>query len=372
MGEAIISRSSANKNLNNDSGGKLINEIILSNMNWKVPVAKDQKFRVILFGGGEAGGWYVGNNGSGGSGGNGGCMNFGDIILQAGSIIPITIGEGGTPIKNGNKSSPCRYGEKSSFGTYYVANGGSNLGGGSGGGGGGWRIDGGNAFQFGGGGGGNVSYGGNGGIWGGGGASSNYPGNGGTYGGVGGSWSNNCTAGSELNRDSRNLILLEYDEYGSSGSYSNDGGGGFGSCGGKSNFSRYGCGSGGGGGGYGPSARGGNGLSYEYEDGCGGGGGGFFAPGGNGGYNGGGGGGGCGAFGLNGKGGDGMGWYISRVSISSTSSAYPDIYIKAGDGGIAAGGGGAIECNTNNISTSEIQAMPGNGGNGVCIIQYYI
>ena len=37
------------------SSSILKNEIILGNINWIVPTAKNQKFRVILFGGGEGG-----------------------------------------------------------------------------------------------------------------------------------------------------------------------------------------------------------------------------------------------------------------------------------------------------------------------------
>ena len=126
MGEAIISRSSASTN-DSSISGQLINEIIMSNMNWVAPKAKDQKFRVILFGGGEAGS-------SNGCGGNGGFMNWGDFTISEGNSVPISIGLGGTPCYNEDTDNRyySRNGGSSSFGGYMSANGGGPNGGGSG------------------------------------------------------------------------------------------------------------------------------------------------------------------------------------------------------------------------------------------------
>lgn len=375
MGEAIISRSSASTS-DSSTSGQLINEIIMSSMNWVAPKAKDQKFRVILFGGGEAGSVY-------GTGGNGGFMNCGDFTISEGSSIPISIGLGGTPCKGYLESdvdnrSHTKSGRLSKFGSYLTANGGSINGGGSGGGGGsslsGRTYNGGNAHQFGGGGGGYRSCGGNGGKWGGGGGSGlgDYRSNGGEYGGKGGNGGTDwATIGKEINRYS-DIIPLGLHILGQSSlskENSGGGGGGYGSRGGGGWC--WADGVGGGGGGYGPNADGGNSFKYcgSYRGG-GGGGGGFFAKGGEGGQNGGGGGGGCGLFGLNGKGGNG---YINISTCVDKSGSYNNVnmYIKAEDGGIAAGGGGGFDYEFSNTNCNYL-AIPGNGGDGVCIIQYYL
>ena len=105
-------------------------DIIESTENWVVPKAKDQKFMVRIFGGGSAGqGYYdyAKNNKitNGNSylmqtqlGGCGGMMNNSELILEEGTTIPITIGPGGN---NGQSSD---VGGVTSFGTYLSANGG--------------------------------------------------------------------------------------------------------------------------------------------------------------------------------------------------------------------------------------------------------
>ena len=136
-------------------------------INWNAPKSLRGPVNVFIYGGGSAG--------TTGSGGGGGEMNRGDVTINPGQLVKITIGAGGI------FNTTSTIGGTTSFGTYLSANGGIGSGG-----------SGQSATQFGGGG--AVSRsGGDGGIWGGGGAeyfqkqsSSSHPGNGGTYGGGGG------------------------------------------------------------------------------------------------------------------------------------------------------------------------------------------
>lgn len=407
MGEAII----VGRGAGGSSGGTLKTEIITESTLWSVPKAKDQLFSVRIFGGGGGGSlghesWGFDYNRIFGCGGCGGHMNNGMLTLIPGEEISITIGRGGNGGRNNGTYDNGRHiyeydletgknGGTTAFGTYLSATGGvgghasggpgwaSNRNishGGSGGGGGGIQYYknnttlnammsssggyGARGEQFGGGGG--SAWAGDGGKWGGGGGIndpySNYTngrgGTGGKYGGNGGNYQNAATngtntIGNDIVPDGVNPLLescLNLQGAGTAGkytvgntgttssSYKRGGGGGYGGCGGSF------CG---GGGGYG-----GNGGHY------GGGGGGYGADGGNGNVTmpvyyingvqfdsaicaGGGGGG----YGKSGKGGD-----------------------TACDGGYAAGGGGGY--GRNNLSIKTINA--GNGGNGICIIQYYV
>lgn len=369
MSEAIITR----RGYTAEGKPELRTELIQTNQNWVVPQGVRGNISVRIFGGG-GGGTYR-------QAGGGGWMNNGELSVTSGQSIRITIGEGGP----GGKSVIA--GGTTSFGTYLSAVGGSTppgenwiaAGSGGSGGGGGYGRGGGTGYQFGGGGGASSLIdtgsdkiypisGGGGGIWGGGGGTNGsyyiYPdlwnthanfgrgGNGGTYGGgggglrisgkggiYGGSGGNYTTNGKNgTNTIGNESVPVDCQGNGRGGNicgggggfggrggngfynvtyddqylFGTGGGGGYGGNGGRGTF-EYG---GGGGGGYGKGADGGNNL---------GGGGGYFARGGNGGDEGGGGG------GAYGPGGD------------------------AGRSGKLGSGGGA---NTN-------------GGDGICIIQYY-
>lgn len=405
MGDALIVGRGGSTS-GGSSGKTLVTKIIQATQSWKVPKAKDQKFYVRIFGGGGGGGFgyttYSGDYGyAGGCGGGGGMMNNTELTLEAGTSIPITIGLGG---KAGTSSADSTSGGTTSFGTYLAANGGkSGLNdrsgggdGGSGGGGGGCISSyGGNGYQFGGGGGSNSGYkrkhqpGGFGGYWGGAGGGSysdsysdyvhqkggvicNSDGtvqyqDGSTYkpntSGLGGNIGSNgintigndqIPNGSE-DKPYYELNLQGAGEYNSSvspdtsirevlagGGYGGNGGigpggggGGYGAHGGNYNHNAYGN-AGGGGGGYGGNGGDGYALDASIPNGyytyhttvtCGGGGGGY---------------------GPSGTGG-------SRLTD------YPD-------GGIAAGGAGGA----NNNSNTVFESIPaGKGGNGICIIQYY-
>ena len=171
MAQAIIAR----RGISSSKSGMLITELIIENKNWTVPSnTKNNSFDVRIFGAGSI---------LGGSG----MMNNKVLTLTPNTIIPITIGDGGTANTGGT----------STFGTYLSANGASSENGAAGGG------SGGRGYQFGGGG--NVvdtwtgiflGNGGDGGTWGGGGGCGGGTslrndkqargGNGGTYGGGGG------------------------------------------------------------------------------------------------------------------------------------------------------------------------------------------
>lgn len=188
MSEAIISRrgkSGGSSNL------ELRTDIITDNQEWTVPLKIKGNVSVRIFGGGGGG------NEDDISGG-GGWMNNGEFKLNGGDVINIVIGKGGIASTGANG----RTGGTTTFGTYLSANGASSSGGSGGGGGGiGYQFGGGGGYRDGGrggtwgGGGGNYSpgNGGNGGIYGGGGGASSDDrttyrngGNGGMYGGGGG------------------------------------------------------------------------------------------------------------------------------------------------------------------------------------------
>ena len=139
MSEAIILRNQIIR-----QQATLHTEVITSNTNWVVPNLANNTVSVRIFGGGGGGG----NN----SGGGGGWMNNGDIVLNPGDSIPITIGTRGSGSRYGGSA-----GGTTSFGSYLSASGGSGGSsrgaGGSGGSGGGGSTNGGIGWQFGGGGG---------------------------------------------------------------------------------------------------------------------------------------------------------------------------------------------------------------------------
>lgn len=120
MAEALITRRSGTGRA---SSGKLVIETIVENTNWKIPSnVVDNKFSVMIFGGGGGGG--VRNSFSydlGGGGGGGGWMNNRSIEINYGGSVLITLGAGGDAGDAGGTSS---------FGTYLSANGGSAGGGG--------------------------------------------------------------------------------------------------------------------------------------------------------------------------------------------------------------------------------------------------
>lgn len=210
MSEAIISRRG------NSTGSSTKNRItfqVIENTNWKVPEAYNSTFDIYLIGGGGAGGCgstslpgSIDDTNVFGGGGGSGCMNNNIMQLVAGTMIPITIGSGGSrQVANGVNGNS---GGTTSFGAYMSANGGEGGfgrgdggNGGAGGGAGSIRNDsyayagntGGQGYQFGGGGCGDIFTAGGhrgwGGPWGGGGGGySSYYRNGpqgGTYGGNG-------------------------------------------------------------------------------------------------------------------------------------------------------------------------------------------
>ena len=381
-------------------------EIITATKTWKVPDGIEGGVNVRLFGGGGAGSTL--------GGGYGGHMNVKVLQLKANENIPITIGAGGT--RDGSSTSVT--GGTTSFGAYLSANGGQEFvfshvlepRGGTGGGaslyrdstesdGGQLRRTGGSGSYGGGGGGsggpfGTGGNGGNGGTYGGGGGAGGIrDGSGATKGSSGGSGGNGAYRGGNGNINSeggacggggggysgqgysvaypairganggagKNTTGMNLDFMGEGkggqciASYGGAGGGGYGGNGGNASGSHVAVlkeTAGGGGGGYG--GNGGNGYYGA------GGGGGYGSKGGDGGnfvvgsyYDGLGGGG--GGYGLNGKGGDGA---------SVNNASYPLDYNKGENGGIAAGGGAGGNVNYKDYS--------GNGGDGVCILTYWL
>lgn len=230
MSEAIIargggvSRSEVANMVLNSIGANLITTIIDTNTIWTVPTGiVGDIISVRIFGGGGGPGleyrygssdWQV-IVGGGGSGE----MNNGDILVKAGQLINITIGDGGTQGQSGGTTS---------FGNYLSAPGGESgkpNGDGGNGGAGGFGGNGGIGYQFGGGGG--WIKGGDAKIWGGGGgavghtsfnANKVYGGNGGIYGGGGGSYTYDGW---------RNGNISYYGYGGNGGKYGGGGGGWF-------------------------------------------------------------------------------------------------------------------------------------------------
>ena len=403
MAEAIISRrgggSGGSTSLRTDTFG--------GNTNWTVPVGVKGNISVRIFGGGAS----ASSSRCGGSG----WMNNGEFNIARGTPVQITIGKGGY-ISGGVTIA----GGTSSFGTYLSANGGSGANGGAGGAGGGIgyqfggggsniRGSGGDGGTWGGGGGGSNcgSYGGNGGIYGGGGGGSmayrfnNYKGgDGGTYGGGGGSGAiyttgynfNNGPVGvggtyggngggvqvngtsyptvripaeAGTNTKSNASVPSDCRGYGLAGGGLAGGGGGFGGNGGSGSALFVGDTyqvSAGGGGGYGGS--GGNGFLYTgypliYYTSSGGGGG----------------------YGSDSKGGDGF--YEIGGCCGGGGGGYHSASINGGGGGWYnyARGGGFV--NTNDLINNPGPACGGSynanrnygngfGGDGICIVQYYM
>ena len=389
MGDALIVGRGGSSG--GSSGKTLVTKIIQATQSWTIPKAKDQKFYVRIFGGGGGGSYGEldtsgATTNSGARGGGGGMMNNGELTLEAGTSIPITIGLGG---KAGDSGSPTgSAGGTTSFGTYLAANGGNAYAGGSGGGAGNRQTPG-YGLQFGGGGGSAINDakddGANGGKWGGGGMGNPryriakggclYYDNGVMQkdsngdpilsGLAGDACSNgtNTIGDDQVPNGSEDKPYYELNLQGNgiSGKFIEPsigygGGGGYGGNGG--------IGLGGGGGGYG--GNGGNyfviGNSYS-----GGGGGGYGANGGDGyliqlqtsGYY---------VSWLNMSCGGGGGGYGPSGTGGSYNTGYPD-------GGIAAGGSGGSNTNPDFTpkegSPPKTPLLAGRGGNGICIIQYY-
>ena len=387
MGDAlIVGRGGGGSSSGGSSGKTLVTKIIQATQSWVVPKAKDQKFYVRIFGGGGGGsyGIYIDPNEVSynqaiiSGGGGGGMMNNGELTLESGTSIPITIGKGGTACSSGDGSVNGGNGGTTSFGTYLAANGGQggistkgrswyyseNGSGGNGGSGGGGYI-GGNGYQFGAGGGQFLSLGG---YWGGGsrgpGGSSKHPANGiifnfstlapekdstGEY-ATSGLNGINTIGNDQIPNGSEDRPYYELNLQGNGTSYSN----GFGGHGGNGASGNYG-----GGGGYGGDGGIGTSGSSGSND-----------------YNVGGGGGGYGA--------DGGNAYIDRSSTRKyvfvacggggggygTSGTGGSQYTGFQDGGIAAGGAGGGHV-TADITNEDHLVAAGKGGNGICIIQYY-
>ncbi len=357
MGEAFI----VGRGDSSSSGTpKLVTNIFTTNGVFVVPNARNQQFTVRIFGGGGGGGCAT-NNFNMIAGGGGGFMNNAVLTLQEGKAISVQIGTGGkgaNVIVNEN-TYPTSYtgnngsgGGTTSFGTYLSALGGFGgnsymiaIGGSGGSGGGCSGRKAGDGYQFGGGGGWGL-----GGKWGGGGGlnqtayfasdNPNRAKGGCLYNNINAFISNTGSESSIINavsgysanggrggdraydaQNGTNTIGMNLDYTGKGLAGNNNGnskacgGGGYGGCGGII---------GGGGGGYG--ANGGDDI---------GGGGGYGGRGGS--HYGGG-----GAYGAGGDGYAGSGGPLPS------------------DGSYGGGGGGGYANN-----------KAGNGGNGICIIQYY-
>lgn len=272
---------------------------------WTVP-ANVTSVDVFLMGGGGGAGYNSKITGTDivsygyGGGGGGGYMNKGTIAVTPGTVIAITIGNGGA---YGSSGSNGGNGGTTSFGSSLSAQGGGGGGygsgtgvdvsggeggsGGSGGGAGGAIYEkstgfgtinlgskGGNGAQFGGGGGSYSAAGGNGGTYGGGGGAGANSGGirpsggkGGTYGGDGGDGTYGTAATGKNGTDTRNIEGLDFVGAGTGGrpytfdSSDKGGGGGGGGYGGNgANGGGYGGGGGGGYGGNGSTSGGGGGY----------------------------------------------------------------------------------------------------------------
>lgn len=353
MSEAIISRrgSSSSASLNYTTS------IILQSQNYTIGPHKGN-ISVLIFGAGGGGGYY--------GGGGGGWMNNGEFNIPNNTIVPVTIGFGGT-YNNSNRSGTS--GGTTSFGSYLSASGGegaANSGGGNGSSGGSGMAHAGIGYQFGGGGGRDGTPGGDGGTYGGGGgggSSGGNGGNGGIYGGGGGSINGtpgiggtyggngaNDTIMAENGTNTLNNIDISPNLRGAGIRGSNyGGGGGYGGNGGNGRYQSRGEAGGGGGGGYGSNGGSCSGSMWTQ---WGSGGGGGYGRGADGGNNYGGGG------GYFARGGNGRGYADGRPGYGGGGG-----YGPGGDtnksGGIGAGGGGGWG------------NAVGDGGSGICIIQYY-
>lgn len=385
MAEAILSRSSSGSGSSKGQFDQLITKIITENSTFIVPTnIIDNKISVRIFGGGGG----VVNNSWTTIGSGGGNMNYGIINVTPNQSINVTIGKGGAVGGNGGTTS---------FGTYLSATGGTignaitgNGGNGGTGGGGGYCGNGfssnitssghGGTGYYGGGGGGcgamfinsgnlcrYAGNGGNGGIYGGGGgggggvsAWSNTiilkggrRGYGGTYGGNGGSGCdynnmNNISNAIAQNGTGTEVNSVYYSGKAGGISYNNENGTGwFWDDGGISFIG------GAGGGGYG--GKGGDAILGTTHQShakwtCGGGGGG------------------------------GGGYCSNGCSYLTTAYAVGRCSTGGGGGGYlsdakGSGGGGYGDYAWGACGSSSIQTYlnyENTGGNGICIIQYYV
>lgn len=333
---------------------------ITANQSWTCPFSGLYGIRV--FGGGGGGANYASSTYPGGSAGGGGHMDYIELMLTVGEVVPITIGAGGAAYNaTGSGLQTGGTGGITSFGTHVSASGGEggrvnygtnlladNHRGGHGGTGGGGGFTnratlrslklGGNGSYGGGGGapffasGSAAQYGnmgGNGGTYGGGGGGSVSAytnsraagGTGGQYGGAGGSGGYLDTAGTTGYPPLAGVagvntvgMGLEFEGTGASGTIvvstgqrsGGPGGGGYGGEGG--NTGGNGSGGGAGGGGYG--AKGGVGGNY-----CGGGGGGWGGQGGDGGGS-------SNGYAAGGGGGYGKTWVVTGAQAGGCGQGY--------------------------------------------------
>ena len=340
------------KKVNFKAGGgkkRLVTEVIAWTQKWVVPEGVTS-VNVRIFGAGGGGGW--GSYQGGGCGGNGGNMAYKTLSVTPGETHTITIGKGG----EGSTTSPYgTAGGSSSFGTLLSASGAYT------------NSTGGGSSPFGGSGGGSGR------------AAGAYGGNGGSSFNTNGTKGTNTIglgldfegAGKGGKKGTKNTEPeADYGEGGGGGNGGYGGNGGNGGNGGEGweNTPTGASGGHGGGGGYGGNGgNGGDGGDYYRDfsgsDGGHGGGGGYGGNGGNGatgergerdaygpdvGH------GGAGGYGPNGNGGDGA--QGSRED-------------KPGKGGFAAGGGGGGE---GRRGDSVYGCRGGDGGDGICIIQYMI
>ncbi|MBR3600453.1 MAG: hypothetical protein IKL53_11335 [Lachnospiraceae bacterium] len=338
MGEALMFRAGSGGGIEVDPY-KLVTEIYENNAVFTMPSGvKDNQIHVRIFGGGGSGAnrimpstWVTDRDQTDfGSGGGSGWMNNGFVSLVVGSKVNITIGAGGKATINKTSAGYGNSGGTSTFGSYLSANGGeagqSLMGmyggnGGSGGGSGGDGGCGGIGYQFGGGG--SVQG------W--------QQSNGGMYGGLGGNGNNKPTNGintiATTNEsdpyisDSIGYGLADLSSFTLwSTTYYAGGGGGLGGNGGAGGYLKYYCSN--------------NSKWYNYAMGGGGGGG----------------------YGKNGYGGKGPG---GGGGGYGPGGDYGNDGIRGGGGGA----GGFCYCLNANPRYNNTQA--GNGGNGICIIQYF-
>ena len=381
MSECIISRRGSG---GGSSGGNMTSEVIIENTVWVVP-NHIGNIQVRIFGGGASGinTPYADSNYHT-MGGGSGWMNNGELDINSGTVIPITIGQGGQY----NGSQQMYAGGTTSFGTYLSANGGDSSGGG-GSGGGIYSsvvryISSSIGLQFGGGGiniynRGVISsptyptvYSARGGMWGGGGGLSIttnhrsyvyftlYPGSGGTYGGGGGISLTN----SEINQNyNGNYPFSKGGTYGGNGGVYRWASGFIGhniiasengtNTLGYTNIPEN-C-----------RGAGNRGLALNGNGGSGGGG-----YGGNGGNDGGGGGGYGGNGGSSGGGGGGYGRGSDGGKYGGGGGGYFSPGGNYGGGGGSYGRGGDMN-NAPGFGGGGWGGNNGSGGQGICIISYY-
>lgn len=376
MAEAIISRAGGSSGGQEKYNYVFTTELFIENKQWVVPKAKNQEFDVRIFGGGGGGMSFSEKNLNMSSGGGGGWMNNAILKLNENDTIPITVGLGGSRYIENSPTESVIIGTASSndyvsansggttfFGSYLSANGGEggkvsgskNVYGGNGGSGGGaYAIIYGSVNRV------VVACGGIGYQFGGGGASGDgcaaRGGNAYNFGGGGGAFTN---VDRGINTQLQNLCMYGISEkYGNGGLRNNN----------KSIFKLA------------ESGENVDGIlnnelfdiaGYAEDSGYGGGGGGYGGNGGNGSGSGGGGYGAtggqrsCGGGGY-GKAGSAMknGTQITSGGGGGGSYGYGGIYnvFNGMLDGIRGGGGGG---------SYNGGAIASNGGNGICIIQYW-